>query len=526
MSVSSPDRSRGDDTRVRLPAEPPHLQRAAPPPAGPDATFRQVAEALPQLVWSAPPDGTPDWFNERWHAYTGLPRRPSDDQRPRAWDDCVHPDDRPEAERRWRTAVETGGDYEVEYRLREGAGGRYRWFLVRAVALRDGEGRVVRWLGSCTDIDATKRAERFARAQGGELRAQRDAVAQQNEMLQQQAVELEMQAAQLQEQALELEVSQERLQAQTRALEAANDELHRVNEVLLAGRRAIEAAGVHADRARVDAEHARAVAEEANRAKAEFLANMSHELRTPLNAIGGYTELLTLGIHGPLTDAQREALGRVQRSQQHLLRLITDILNFARLEAGRVEYRLSAVPIAEVVTEVAMLIEPLVGAKGVAFTVEPPDDGAAGGSGAHVARADREKLSQVLLNLLSNAVKFTPAGGRIGVRWGDAAAGDTAAGDAGVGDAAVGGAASPDASRAERLAVTVYDTGRGIPGDRLASVFEPFVQVDAGRTRTSEGAGLGLAISRDLARGMGGELTATSVPGLGSAFTVTLPRVG
>jgi PAS domain S-box-containing protein len=235
---------------------------------------------------------------------------------------------------------------------------------------------------------------------------------------------------------------------------------------------------------------ARDAAQAANRTKSEFLAVMSHELRTPLNAIGGYADLLEMGIHGPVTDAQRTALARIQISQKHLLGLINDVLNYAKLETGSVSYDIRPVGVADVLATVEALIAPQARAR--ALTLEvcdcPPDLG---------VRADREKLLQVLLNLLSNAAKFTDAGGRIVVSY---------------------------AERGERLYLRVRDTGVGIPADKLASIFEPFVQVRSDLARTADGTGLGLAISRDLARGMGGDLSVESTLGEGSTFTLTLPR--
>jgi signal transduction histidine kinase len=235
---------------------------------------------------------------------------------------------------------------------------------------------------------------------------------------------------------------------------------------------------------------ARTAAEEANRAKSDFLAVMSHELRTPLNAIDGYAELMELGIRGPLTEHQRQDLERIRKSQRHLLGLINDILNLARIETGRLEYRLVDVRLADVLADLQPMIEPQIAAKRLRFDLRLPDD-------ALSVHADAEKLEQILLNLLSNAVKFTDAGGLVGLSC---------------------------AAEGEHVRVTVTDTGRGIAPEHLARVFEPFVQIDASRTRTHEGVGLGLAISRDLARGMGGDLTAESTPGQGSAFVVTLPR--
>ena len=233
-----------------------------------------------------------------------------------------------------------------------------------------------------------------------------------------------------------------------------------------------------------------AAAEEANRAKTQFLATMSHELRTPLNAIGGYVELLEMGIRGPVTPEQRSDLARIQASQRHLLGLINEVLNYAKLETGTVEFEVSDVPLCEAVAAAESLVAPQAQSKGLRLVVAPCSPEIA-------ARADAEKLRQVLANLLSNAVKFTEPGGRVEI--------------------------TPTVEE-QRVIVRVRDTGIGIPADKLDTVFDPFVQVRSDLTRTAEGTGLGLAISRDLARGMGGDLTAESTPGEGSVFTLTLPR--
>jgi signal transduction histidine kinase len=237
---------------------------------------------------------------------------------------------------------------------------------------------------------------------------------------------------------------------------------------------------------------AREEAEAANRAKSDFLAVMSHELRTPLNAIGGYAELMEMGIRGPVTDAQREDLARIQNSQRHLLGLINEVLNYAKLETGTIRYDVADVPVREALLAAEGLVAPQARAKGLALAVGdcPP---------RLAVRADAEKLRQILVNLLSNAVKFTDRGGRVDLAC---------------------------EARGERVHIVVRDTGIGIPADQLDRIFEPFVQVRADLRRTAEGTGLGLAISRDLARGMGGDLTVESAPGEGSVFTLEMPVGG
>jgi signal transduction histidine kinase len=217
---------------------------------------------------------------------------------------------------------------------------------------------------------------------------------------------------------------------------------------------------------------------------------MSHELRTPLNAIGGYAELLELGIHGPVTEAQRDVLNRIQRSQHHLLSLINNVLNLVKLETHHVRYDVATVSLGAVLDFVAEATGPQRRTKHLRYdTSACPRELA--------VRADPEKLRQILLNLLSNAVKFTDDGGAIAIACG---------------------------ADHRTVRIHVKDTGIGIAADQQEKIFEPFVQVDRRLNRPMEGTGLGLAISRELARGMGGELTVESRVGEGSTFTLSLER--
>ncbi|MBA2683669.1 MAG: CHASE3 domain-containing protein, partial [Gemmatimonadaceae bacterium] len=288
---------------------------------------------------------------------------------------------------------------------------------------------------------------RFANGQADAARRldeQNIELADANRILGEQTVELELQNQQLQEQASELEMQSEELTSSV-------EELQRQTAM---------------------AEEATMHAEEANRAKSLFLTTMSHELRTPLNAIGGYVDLLALEIRGPLVEPQREDLRRIKKSGQHLLSLINDILNLAKIESGQLDLHIRDVSLSTVFENVDALVAPQFDARKISYAYPRCD------SSLRV-RADSEKLQQILLNVLSNACKFTGEGGSVKVEC------------------------DADSDRAddprEIISVSIRDTGRGIASDKLEQIFEPFVQIDRHLTGVSQqGVGLGLAISRNL----------------------------
>lgn len=272
--------------------------------------------------------------------------------------------------------------------------------------------------------------------------------------------------------------------------EDALRELNRDLELRVASRTAqLAAANLKKDQLIFSERKAREEAEVANRIKSDFLALLSHEFRTPLQAIFGYTELLEREIHGPLTDAQQRDLKRIQQSQQHLLGLITTILDFARLESGRgMEVQLGPCVVHEILCNMEGFIGPQLESKRLKYSYNCIDEGI-------VAYADAAKVEQIVLNLLANAIKFTPNGGLITLEC---------------------------SNGQDKVRIHVSDTGIGIPPDKLDAVFEPFVQIrDHGASMG--GTGLGLPISRRLATAMGGELVAQSNPGEGSTFILSLP---
>ena len=261
-----------------------------------------------------------------------------------------------------------------------------------------------------------------------------------------------------------------------------------------------------ADKSRARADTARQDAEDANQVKTSFLTSMSHELRTPLNAILGYTDLIAMGLRGPVTEEQRDALSRIRRAGRHLLGLINNVLNFARLRALQARFTVTDGPASDLLDSATLMVEPQASEKGLSFERLPAPP-------TLTVHGDHEKVLQVLLNLLSNAIKFTEPGGRVTLA---AAPRDRRR---------PAGEAWPTSGKARAPAVefTVTDTGRGIAPEQIDTLFEPFVQVGLRLAGVDQGTGLGLAISRDLARAMGGDVTVESTLGVGSTFSLIMP---
>jgi signal transduction histidine kinase len=236
---------------------------------------------------------------------------------------------------------------------------------------------------------------------------------------------------------------------------------------------------------------AKNAAEQANMVKMRFLSTMSHELRTPLNAIAGYAELLETGIRGQLNLAQLSDVQRIHAAEKHLLSLVESVLDYAKIEAGRSSFGLKDILLASVLVEVNDIIAPLAAEKHLTC------EGCATTPTDLTVFADPEKLKQLLINLLTNAIKFTPDGGLVTVM---------------------------EEIRGDLVLIHVRDTGIGIGPEDQEAIFQPFVQVDNGFSRTYGGTGLGLAISQEIAIGMGGKLTVESTLGHGATFTLTLSR--
>lgn len=484
--------------------------------------YRLLANLVPDQVWTADANGGLTYVNDRVLEYFG---GAYEDMLADGWTAVVHPDDLPGVLERWQHSLETGEGYTVSFRLRR-ADGQYRWHIGRALPHRDANG-ALQWFGTNTDVHQLRETEAARDVALADATAERQRL---YEVFQQAPAAITV-----------LEGPEHVftvVNTRYAALVGRSDLIGRtVAEALpeVAAQGFIELLdGVyesgtpyssHETLIRLDRGNgpedvyidfvyqplkrhdgttfgimahavdvtekvrAREAAETANRAKADFLAAMSHDLRTPLNAIMGYARLVADGMYGPVNEKQVDVLSRVQRANQHLLTLINDILSFSKLEAGSLDLQVQPLLVRTAIEPLRALIEPQLEAKRLTYEEQPaPED-------IRVA-ADPDRIMQILLNLLTNAVKFTDEG-TVSVTW---------------------------EATADTVRINVQDTGIGISADELERVFDPFVQATAGRHGKRRGVGLGLAISRKLARAMNGDLTAVSQEGRGSTFTLHLPR--
>lgn len=501
--------------------------------------MRFIMNSMPQKVLTADAKGFLNFVNDRWVTYTGVP---GEDLLGTGWQRVIHPDDQRAAIRMWEEAIATGEPFEAEQRLRR-ADGTYCWHLSRGTAERQGTGGIRMWIVTHTDIHEQKEQEDALRRSAIDLERLAEAA-----RLERERVERIFSAAPAvmalytgpDHVITMVNPTWERTVGKPDAVGKPFREVfpefegsglfELLDDVYNSGTPYVDPeltvplrrwensepdetvwslvwmplpprAGesgpdilVHAVevtaqvRAREEVELARAAAEEANRVKAGFLATMSHELRTPLNAMIGYTDLLELGIPDPLPDQALEKVRRIGLSARHLLQLIEEILTFSRLEAGRETVHPEQIAIVELVHEVVAIAEPLAHENGLELVVSRRGD-------CEAMTTDPRKLRQILINLVGNAVKFTEEG-EIEVKV--------------VGDSA-------------DVAFIVADTGIGIAPEHLEAIFEPFLQVEGESGRRAHGTGLGLSVSRRLARLLGGDLTVESRPGEGSIFTLRLP---
>jgi two-component system, sensor histidine kinase and response regulator len=482
--------------------------------------WRSLTEALPQLVWSATPDGACDYFSTQWTQHTGLEKA---DLLGWRWLESLHPDDRESTRRFWLESVAGHHSYDIEYRVRH-RDGEYRWFKTRGVPIRDTGGNIVKWFGTCTDITELRDSEERFRGtfenaavgighrhlDGRFLRVNQKFCTilgyPRDELLQRTGQEIthpdDLDAGVDLEEALlrgelpgftlekryvrrdgspvwvELSVSLQR--------DGAGKPDYFIGIVQdISNRKQLEG----------ELRQAKEAAEAANRAKDEFLANVSHEIRTPMNAILGMTELV---LDTPLEEDQRQGLKTVKSAADSLLGIINDLLDFSKIEAGKLELVPADFSLRGAVGDTLRALAVRAHKKGLEliYQVQPEVPDALVG--------DVGRLRQVLLNLAGNAVKFTDEGEvvvRVEIQ---------------------GGSPAPSPGAGEvGLRFTVRDTGIGIPPDQQERIFRAFEQEDTSTTRKYGGTGLGLTIASRLVALMGGTITVDSAPGRGSTFAFT-----
>ena len=485
--------------------------------------FRNLADAIPQLAWIATPDGDIHWYNRRWYEYTG---RSFAEMRGQGWRELHHPDHLERVVARFRAALENGEEWEDTFPLRR-HDGTYRWFLSRALPLRDAGGRIIQWSGTNTDVTETRGAEERLRRSEERFRTLMDASsaiiwttpgsgefeAPQPRWMQFTGQSWEehrgwgwLEAIHPEDRGRTAEVwghakethSLYAMEHRVRRWDGAWRHMEvRAAPVLAQDGSLREWVGSHTDitdrkRAEEELEQARDAAESANRAKSQFIANMSHELRTPLSAVIGYSEMLAEEVEDVGEAHLLADLRKIESNARHLLGLINDVLDLSKIEAGRMTVSVGSFDVAALLAEAAGAVQPLVARRGntLSLRLEEP---------LGAMESDQTKIRQCLLNLLGNASKFTEEG-RITL---------AARREAGEGR--------------DWLVFQVIDTGIGMSAEQLSRLFQRFTQADESTTRQFGGTGLGLSITRAFCRELGGEVSAESTAGQGSVFTMRLP---
>jgi PAS domain S-box-containing protein len=483
--------------------------------------YRSLVEATTAVVWNTAASGAVESDLPSWAAFTG---QTQEQIRGIGWLDAVHPDDRARTAEVWASAVASGQIYRTEYRLRT-ADGEYRHMMIRGVPVFDEDGNIHEWVGTGTDITEQQRAEQALAKRTAFLMAQLEssvdgiliADSQKNTILQnRQFTEVWKMPAHIAEDAS----CEARLQFIGGSVRNTEEYLARVDhlyghpgetareEIELKDGRILDryTAPVNDSNGNYHGriwtfrditalKHAVVAAEAASRAKSDFLTNMSHEIRTPMTAIVGFSELLLQPAQS-LSDRQ-EALQVIRRNARHLLELINDVLDLSRIEAGKMVTCRTTTDLIHTLGEVASMMRARAVEEGLEFRLRFQ------GPIPRKIQTDPLRLRQVLINLLGNAIKFTSNGEvRLVVSCPTAGPGSDAPG--------------------KDVRFDIADTGIGMTPAQMARLFRPFTQADESTTRKFGGSGLGLDISKRLAHMLGGDITATSIPGVGSTFTLTI----
>ena len=491
-----------------------------------EQSFHALTEAIPQMVWTAAPDGALTYYNQRWHDYTGMS---FEQTRGWGWKPVLHPDDLSRTLDRWTEAVRTGGNYQIEYRFLRASDKTYRWHLGRAFPVRADDGTVIKWFGTCTDIHEQKLAEEVIRQNEAKFRRifESDMFGMvfwkyDGQIVDANDVFLRMVGYSREE--LSSGMINWKAMTPPEYVEADNQELNQLVATGIA--RPFEKEYIHKDGRRVpvligrttldgvpgtggiayvfdiserkqaEADRARLLASEeaareASRLKSEFLANMSHEIRTPLNAVIGMAGLLLDTIMG---GEQREYAETIKSSGDALLTLINDILDMSKIEAGKLELEIVDFDARDVVEDVEKTLLLSAQQKGLQLVTNMPD------RTSWWLRGDPSRLHQIMMNLVNNAIKFTAKG-----------------------QVTISVSKTTESLSEVELYCEIRDTGIGIPAYTLDRMFHVFSQADASTTRRFGGSGLGLSICKHLVTLMKGQIGIQSIEGVGSTFWFRIP---
>jgi len=467
-----------------------------------EAQFRMLFEALPHMVWVTLADGKNVYFNQRWYDYTHTTFEESCDG---GWTRFVHPDDLQHALEVWQHSLRTGEPYQIEYRLFNSSTGAYRWFLGRAMPMYDSKGMVVRWFGTCTDIDDHKRMEQALRQ--SQLRAQKlmDAniigimVSNQSHILEANDALLEMMGYTRED----LQQGRMNWQAMTPPEYRHLDELA-MQELALHGRcRPYEKEFIRKDGGRVPTligivelqkDPAQYISftldiseqKKLERRKDDFIGMASHELKTPLTTLKVQEQLLRKRFEKQDAHDAIQMLGKMETQLNRLTGLINDLLDISKMQSGKLVYKQETFDIDTLIAEAAETIQ----------QNNPHCKIVLHGQAHHELQGDRERLHQVLTNLLVNAIKYSPAAARVDVF------------------------VKPGA---DAVTISVRDYGIGIPRNQLHKIFDRFYRVEDSTHKGFPGLGMGLYICSEIVRHHGGQITVDSEEGHGSTFHVTLP---
>ncbi len=467
-----------------------------------EAEIYALVESIPNLIWVARPDGYVEYCSQRWYHYTGLTREQTQGD---GWSAGLHPEDQQRALAMWHAAVQTGTPYERASRIRNGTTGEYRWFLARGIPLTDSRGSILRWLGTSTDIDEQKRTEEALRQSQERVHALIDSniigiiAADGEEIVEANDAFLRM-TGYSREDVYNRSVSWVRMTPPEylSATRQAHQELalHRYmtpyekEYVCKDGSRLPVLVGGVAFQdnplQNIDFVLDNSARKELERRKDDFISMASHELKTPLTSLKLQTQLLGKHLAKQGISSAAPALSRMEVQVRQLERLVGELLDVSKIQAGRLEYVQETVDLDELLQEVIETMQQM------SETHTIVQRGAVPGS----LIGDKDRLEQVFINLLSNAIKYAPDAPLIEVEVSRAA---------------------------ESVTISVRDQGMGIPCEQREKIFERFYRAFDPSQRAVPGLGMGLYIVAEIVKQHGGTITVESKVGKGSTFHVALP---